>query len=89
MLAFILSCRNSLHRSQYIALLPAHQIPLNKKTYKNTPQARIIRLLLYGLGGYRLFVRISGVFNAFILTKRANRGAMPKPISCSVFAHYL
>ncbi len=34
------------------------------------------------LRGYRFFVDILGFFNAFMLTKRANFGKMPK--SCSL-----
>ena len=35
-------------------------------------------MFYYDLRGYRLFVRISCVFNAFMLTKRANFGEMHK-----------
>lgn len=35
-------------------------------------------LVFYDLRGYRLFVRIAGIFNAFMFTKRANFDEMRK-----------
>jgi len=46
---------------------------------RNTTMRAIRTHTFFGLRGYRLFIHITGVFNAFMLTKRANFGKMRKP----------